>query len=198
MNRKFARGGLLGIAVVLVSTLVTASVAFGQATTVRWDIVSLNFTVSPPTLSAGGVAAARADDGATITLTGSGTFVVFGASDGLSSAVTGGGTWATSGSVGDTRGTYSVTELVRWERSSGVVTFRDLIGDPAKASGGLAVLRIKYSDGSLGILVVSCNLGGVTPSIFEGITVSKSFVDFFDRVPPVPGVNANRTLFHLQ
>ena len=109
MNRKFARGGLLGIAVALVSTLVTASVAFSQSTTVRWDLISINFNVSPPTVSAGGVAAALADGGATITLTGSGTFVVFGASYGLSSSVTGGGTWATSGSVGDTRGTYSVT-----------------------------------------------------------------------------------------
>ena len=90
---------------------------------------------------------------------------------------------------------------MRWEKSSGLFPFppaSDLIGNPAKASAGLAVLRIKYSDGSLGVLVVSCALPGAAPSVFEGITVSKSFVDFFDRVPPVPGVNANRTLFHLQ
>ncbi len=33
--------------------------------------------------------------------------------------------------------------------------------------------------------------------LFEGITATKSFVDFWDRVPPVPGVNANRTIFHV-
>jgi hypothetical protein len=86
-----------------------------------------------------------------------------------------------------------------------VLPVSDLIGNSADARAGLAVLRIKYSDGSLGVLVISCHLfpgpsgiPGSPPSVFEGITVSKGFVDFFDRVPPVGGVDANRTLFHVQ
>src|SRR6266705_6488290 len=38
----------------------------------RWDIIDVNFATG--TLSAGGVASARANDGSNITLTGSGTF----------------------------------------------------------------------------------------------------------------------------
>ena len=35
------------------------------------------------------------------------------------------------------------------------------------------------------------------PSIFEGITASKGFVDYWNRVAPVGGVDGNRTLFHV-
>ncbi len=75
----------------------------------------------------------------------------------------------------------------------------DLIGDKADARAGLAVLRISYSDGSEGVLVVSCKLPVGTPdSVLEGITASKGFTDFWNRVAPVDGVNANRTVFHVQ
>jgi len=33
--------------------------------------------------------------------------------------------------------------------------------------------------------------------VFEGVIASKGFVTYFDRVAPVPGVDANRTLFHI-
>src|SRR5712692_4332979 len=52
----------------------------------RWDIISVDFATG--TLSAGGVASARANDGSKITLTGSGTF-----RPGDKEDVTGGGTW---------------------------------------------------------------------------------------------------------
>jgi hypothetical protein len=50
----------------------------------------------------------------------------------------------------------------------------------------LAVLRIAYSEGSAGVLFISCNVGGEgTPaSVFEGITVSKDFVDYRNRHNP--------------
>src|SRR6266566_712077 len=52
--------------------------------------------------------------------------------------------------------------------------------------------------GGGGILIVSCHLPVGSPSgIFEGITATKGYVDYWDRVPPVPGVNANRTQFHV-
>ncbi len=34
-------------------------------------------------------------------------------------------------------------------------------------------------------------------SVFEGITASKGFVDYWNREAPVPGIDASRTLFHI-
>ncbi len=86
-------------------------------------------------------------------------------------------------------------------------TTKDLIGDGTLADNraGLAFLRVAYSDGSKGILVVSCDLPGNPPpgpagapdSLFEGITASKGFVDYWNRAAPVPRVDGNRTLFHV-
>ncbi len=121
---------------------------------------------------------------------------------GTSSATTGGGTWETfdagGGSTGS--GTYSVTGLVRWEQAPGTFPagLTDAIGNAADAHPGLAILRVAYSDGSHGTLVVSCNLVGTPGNVFEGVTASKGFADYFNRVAPVGGVNANRTVFHTQ
>jgi hypothetical protein len=38
---------------------------------------------------------------------------------------------------------------------------------------------------------------GAPASIFEGITASKGYTDYWSRVAPVPAVDGNRTLFHL-
>src|SRR2546425_7992501 len=87
--------------------------ASGSAAHARWDIVSLNFSTTPLTVSAGGVAFASARNPSTlkIRLTGFGTFVPP-ASGGPSNAVTGGGTWETfSGSASTGSGTYWVTRL---------------------------------------------------------------------------------------
>src|SRR5260370_30679767 len=59
---------------VLLSMTVPLPVVQGAAEHVRWDIISINF-VPPFTVSAGGIASTKANDGSTITLTGSGTFV---------------------------------------------------------------------------------------------------------------------------
>ena len=37
---------------------------------------------------------------------------------------------------------------------------------------------------------------GTPNTVFEGITASKSFVDYWNRVAPVPNVDGNRTVFH--
>jgi len=34
--------------------------------------------------------------------------------------------------------------------------------------------------------------------VFEGVTASKGFVSYWNRQAPVDGVDANRTLFHVQ
>jgi len=168
---------------------------------VRWDIVSLSLPGA--TVNAGGQASATDNLAVpdTITLKGSGTFVAPAGRRGTSSAVTGGGTWRITTATGTLFGGYEVTGLVRWEEAPG--TFpgtTDNIGSPANFRAGLAVLRIEYSDGSHGILVVSCHGAGTPDSVFEGITASKDYVDFWNRVPPsgTPATaNANRTAFHI-
>jgi hypothetical protein len=160
----------------------------------RWDLISVNFATG--TVSAGGVASADANDGSKITLTGSGTF-----QPGDKDDVTGGGTWQTFDPAAKSTGTgtYRVSRLVRFDVAPGTFPLQhDNIGLLANARAGLAVLQISYSDGKRGILVVSCDLRGTPDAVFEGVTASKGFVDFWNREkPPAPPGNANRTAFHL-
>lgn len=160
----------------------------------RWDIVSIDFVAG--TVSPGGVASALANDGSKIALTGSGTF-----EPGDFGNVDGGGTWTTFNSAGAVTGsgTYKVTGFVSFTVAPGTPPpLVDLIGDSTDARAGLAFLRIDYSDGRNGVLVVSCHLVGTPDSVFEGITASKGFTDYWNRVAPVGGVDANRTVFHVQ
>lgn len=159
----------------------------------RWDIISVDFATG--TLSAGGVASADANDGSKITLTGSGTFRT-----GHEDEVTGGGTWKTFNMAGASTGmgTYRVRSLVRFDVAPGTPPLpHDNIGPLANARAGLLVLRISYSDGSGGVLVVSCHLVGSPNTIVEGVTASKGFVGFLQELPPAPPGNANRTTFHV-
>ncbi len=181
---------------VLFCMTVGLSVVQGSADLVRWDIINLAFT-TPPTVSAGGVAFASADAARTIRFTGSGTFVAP-ASGGTSSAATGGGTWETfTSGVSTGSGTYSVTNLASWQfanfQTPGVIN--DLI-DTGGANGN-AILRIEYSDGSEGILGVGCHGPGAPAGIQEGVIATKNFVTYWTAQPPAPGVNANRTSFHV-
>ncbi len=175
--------------------------ASGGAAHVRWDIISLNVSTTPPTLSPGGVAFASARNPGTLTirLAGFGTFVAP-ASGGPSSAVTGGGTWQTfSGGVSTGSGTYSVRGLTSWEFAGFQTgTFFDLIGDTNERANGAAVLRIAYSDGSEGTLGIGCHGPGAPSGIVEGVIATKGFVTYWDAGAPVGGVDANRTLFHVE
>lgn len=184
----------LAAAAALFSVLAGAASGRGDGQEIRWDIVSIDFAAG--TVSAGGVASAKANDGSKITLTGSGTFDPREDDD-----VGGGGTWKTFDAAGAETGSgrYRVTELVSWHVAPGTLPpLTDRIGSSEDARAGLAVLQIKYSHGGgLGKLVVSCHLVGSPDSIFEGITASKGFVDYFDPEDPVAGVDANRTLFHV-
>src|SRR6266852_1749435 len=156
----------------------------------RWDIISVDFATL--TLSAGGVASARANDGSKITLTGSGTYR---SNPGNPRDVTGGGTWQTSTGSG----TYQVTAFVRFEVADGTFPLQhDNVGNPADVRAGLLVVRVAYSDGSEGTLVVSCHINGTPDAVFEGVTASKGFVDYWNReAPPAPPGNANLTAFHV-
>jgi len=172
----------------------------GDNAKIRWDIIHLSTLPPPTTTLAGGMASACAASSCAnmITLTGTGTF-----RPGESGEVTGGGTWTTSG-FGAGSGTYRVRGFVSFVLAPGNLPsppFTDgVTGVAADARAGLAVLRIAYSDGDKGVLVISCDLPG-TPAnlpIFEGITASKGFVDYWNRVAP-QGVApfGNRTSFHV-
>ena len=187
--------------VVLLCMMIGLPVTQASADHVRWDIIHFNPTTTPlPTISAGGFAidSARNPSTLSIKLTGSGTFVGP-ASGGTSSDVTGGGTWETfSGTTSTGSGTYQVTELVSWTfsnfQTAGVLT--DLIDDGTRANG-VAVVRIRYSDGSEGVLGIGCHGPGAPDGTLEGVIASKGHVTYWDAQAPVGGVDANRTVFHL-
>ena len=201
---KFTRTFVLGLSVILMMTA-AAPFASAQAHDVRWDIINIVFGIPPAlnTISAGGVAFASASNPATlmIKLTGSGTFVAP-ASGGTSGAVTGGGTWETFSSGASTgHGTYIVTSLSSWQfanlQTPGALI--DLIATSnEKGANGNAILRIQYSDGSEGILGVGCHGPGAPDGIQEGVIATKNFVTYWTAGVPAPGVNTNRTSFHVR
>lgn len=164
---------------------------------IRWDLVN----ILTPCATPGGHASARAADGARITITGSGTFP--NVRNRCRRDVTGGGTWEiVPGTAGMTcftgSGTFKVTELLKWDVAPGAFPLScDEIGRLEDTRAGLVKLRVKYSNGETGVLTISCHLIGSPDCIFEGITTSMRWEDFFDPEPPAPGVDANRTLFHV-
>src|SRR3989441_20302 len=162
----------------------------------RWDIISVNFNTG--TVSAGGVASALANDNSKITLTSTGTFR---SNPGNPQDVTGGGGWTTyaSGGSGTGSGTYEGTGLVGYRVAPGPVPLPpDNNWTPADGRAGLLVVRVAYSDGSEGSLVVSCNFAGTaTADVLEGVTASKGRTDFWNTAAPAPGVQGNRTAFHV-
>lgn len=209
MNRKIARGWLLGIAVMLLSTMASVPVAFAGADHVRWDIIHILPVPPAPgsVISAGGEAFAFAyntpvnPSTAKIRLTGKGTFIAP-ASGGTSSAVTGGGTWETSGAGLPTgSGTYRVTKLVSWEFANfaaAAPALVDNIGDFNERANGNAVLLIEYSDGDLGTLGIGCHGPGAPNGIVEGVIATKGYVTYWNAELPPADVDKNRTLFHLR
>jgi hypothetical protein len=200
---------LLGLAVppaalVLLLVPLLASAASGGSgnTKYQWDVINFDFATS--TITPGGQASAFATGagGSThtgkITLTGHGTFR---SNSGNPQDVTGGGRWQTFDGSGTPTGSgnYQVTGFVDFDVAPGSLppSVTDLSGIKADVRSGLGVFKIVYDDGSNGVLVVSCDLPvGAPNTLFEGITASKGFVDYWERDPAIAGVNANRTNFH--
>jgi hypothetical protein len=204
--------------VAVLTLLFSSGVALAaESTTIRWDManISVSGVITP-----GGIASAFADDNSKITLTGSGTFVTSpreGPLAGTSARVTGGGTWQTfdpnGGSTGS--GTYTIRLLTGFDTATGSLVgsgLIDTIGDLTNTQAGLAVFNVDYSDGSRGILVVSCTLAPfgtptTPPSIFEGITASKGCptspsatcgsVDYWNRENGLVITTADQTIFHI-
>ena len=180
------------LCVLVTALLVRGRSAPGQALTqaapkLRWDMVNVN-----PDLSVNrGAGTALAEDGSRIVMTGGGTF---NPNLQFSSNVTGGGTWETQDASGNVTGNgrYQVEALVRFELAPGTLPcppFTDNSGKCEDTRAGLVFLSIGYSDGSKGVLVVSCHLAGTPDSVFEGITASKGFVDFWRQ-------ESGETLYH--
>ena len=197
LDRKelLKKAGVGTAALASLPALAGTALAAGGAQKARWDIISLVFT--PLTFYPGGFAEAKAPDDTTIRLTGAGTFVAPAGHNGGSNAVTGGGNWT----IGTESGTYKVKELVTFEFAnfqSQTPVFIDNIGDTNERANGTAVLRIEYSDGKRGVLVVGCHGPGAPAGIFEGIAVTRGFATFDSVQPPAPGVDANRTIFHVR
>ncbi len=185
---------VLGIAFALVALSVVGGVArASEKSTIRWDIVRVDFATL--TVSPGGHASAHTIDGSRIRLTGSGTFEPGG------DEVTGGGTWRTFDASGTQTGSgqYRAMRLVSWYAGPGTLPcppITDNVGNCADVSSGLAVLQIRYSNGGVGKLVVSCRLPvGPSPSMYEGVTASKGFVDYF--FPEDAEATGNGTAFHV-
>jgi hypothetical protein len=163
-----------------------------RETTYRWDIIKIPNS-NPPTVFEGGFASALADDRSSITVTGHGTFEPREPDE-----VTGGGTWTTFAPDGITvtgSGTYRVRKLIRFDLAPGVLTgvvdnIPGAKGDLTDTRAGLMFVKIAYSDGSKGVLVFSCGLDGSPASVFEGVTASKGYTDYWNRVPGL-------TLFHI-
>ena len=202
---KVERRWYLAIIATLLFVGVGVTARADDANTLRWDLIHVTFMPSGNVLNAGGSASALAQDGSKITVTGSGTFT-----PGDSDEVTGGGAWTTYSPAGATTGsgTYDVRRLIRFDGAAGVQTSNgvDHIGDGTLKDnrGGLATLLISYSDGSKGVLFVSCRLPGSPfptnsspASIFEGVTASKGYTDYWSHVGPMAGVDSGRTLFHV-
>ena len=193
-NRRWFRKSLILLVLPLIFVLAGANRdGDRKETTYRWDIVNIPNS-NPPTVFEGGFASALANDGSRITVTGNGTFEPREPDE-----VTGGGSWTTYAPDGTTvtgNGTYRVQQLVRFDLAPGVLTgtvdnIPGAKGDLTDTRAGLMFVRIAYSDGSKGVLVFSCGLDGSPAAIFEGITASKGYTDYWN---PMQG---DITLFHI-
>jgi hypothetical protein len=187
---------MLGIAAVFALGSATPTFSSPDNAHMRWDIISVDFATS--TGSAGGHASAAANNGSWITLTGSGTFR---ANPGNPQDVTGGGSWTTfnPGGTETGSGTYQVTGLTTFTVAPGTPPLQhDTVGPLSTVRAGLLAVQVAYSNGSEGTLTVSCHLVGTPDSVFEGITATMGFVDYWNRqAPPAPPGDANRTNFHV-
>ena len=94
--------------------------------------------------------------------------------------------------------TYTVTSLVSWVLDSpqpeGAVN-RVTNTTAADFRNGLAVFRIVYSDGSRGVLNVSCDGPGGSVDPYEGVNATKGTVTFSHQEAPFPNIDAGRTVF---
>ncbi len=200
-GRAAALTAIFGSAACATAGPATASQSGPQ---VRWDFVKLH-AIKPITFGAGGSAVALAEDGSSLTLTGSGTFRP---PPGTPEAVAGGGDWQLSDAQGNPAGsgTYKLSGLISWNPGSGTFspTLVDKIGEIKNTRTGLALLRVSYSNGKQGILAISSHLPMATPdAVFNGMVASMGLVLFWNHQKITaasltdPHRDENRTVFHV-
>ena len=168
---------------------------------VRWDLILVGTGCVAP----GGQASAHSNDGSKITISGTGTFPDV--RNKCRKNVTGGGSWtvvASDPGCFPGSGTFKVTELLSWTTAGGTPPLPcDTIGEREDNTSGLAILRVQYSNGKTGTLTISCHFTGSPSCVFEGITATMDYEDFWNREAPVgmpgqPGFQeGNRTNFHI-
>jgi len=193
MDRRRILQGALGVGVLGTLAGPRAALAGQGNHEYRWDIIN----VLSGCIEAGGHASSKSRDGARITVTGSGTFRD---NPGNPQDVTGGGEWEiTAGSATPAgSGTYEVTRFISFDLPpGGNVGGCDNIGELDDRRPGRLTVAIAYDDGSEGVLEVGCRQTGSPASVMEGITATKGYVTFWNHEEPAPGVEGNRTLFHL-
>jgi hypothetical protein len=203
MNRrafleKVKTGSIALASLPVLDALAPRASARSGGTIVRWDLISVDFTTTPPTLKPGGVARASIDADNKIEFTGVGFFLALPSGE-PTDLVTGGGTWKTSGPLGGANGTYEVVELLNWQgiQNPNSPVFTDVIDTRLLESGGNAILRIRYSDGSEGILGIGCSQADSIEGILEGVIATKGYLTYWNREAPTAGVDGDRTLFHI-
>lgn len=157
LKPRIRLGWVLVFAVMLSSLLGAGVVARADGqNTLEWVIV--------------GQGLALAADHSQLLVSGSGTFVLGDPQE----VTTNTGLWQTRDRLGSVTGsgTFQVTSLIKFDPAPGAVANPSI-------RAGLAFLRISYSDGSQGILVVSCQLPGTPPSVAEGVSASKGFTNYW-------------------
>ena len=146
---------------VLALAALVALPATGQATDARGNHATYQFLAGVPPVE--GPDQATAPHGATVDLTGSGTFMA-----GPGRSASGGGTYTmkdASGNVTST-GTWTVTGM------QGFVNYGD--GAPQGApgvNGGQLRLMVALSNGAEGVLTITCLLGSPPAGKDEGVTL---------------------------
>jgi hypothetical protein len=194
--KQVKTGSIALAALPILDALATRARAQVGGHIVRWDLISLDFTTTPFTVRAGGVDNASIDAENKISFTGSGSFTALPSGE-PTTAVTGGGTWTTSGPLGGRSGTFQVTELLHWQFANSQTPLGVIDQIAEGGSNGNAVLRIKYSDGSDGILALGCHGPGAPDGILEGVIATKGYLTYWNVESPVGGVDADRTDFHV-
>ena len=182
----------------LCAVIGTSSVYAAGSEHIRWDLIHVNFSTTPVTISRGGISIASADVTTNqITFTdSSGTFLAP-ESGRISHDVTGGGNWTTSDGMTTKSGKYTVTAVVSWQFANFQTNPAIDLIDPHPKANGNAILLIQYDDGDQGVLGVGCHGPGAPPGIQEGVIATKGYVTYWLGAAHGPGVDINFTSFHV-